>query len=129
MLVREEIFGPVLPIIGYDTLDDAIDWICTHPHPLALYIFAQDHREQTRILDRTRSGGVTINGTLLHVAQEGLPFGGVGASGWGAYHGKAGFDRFTHQRAVFKTGFFNAATLLAPPYGARAKRLLRFLMR
>ncbi len=129
MLAREEIFGPVLPIIGYDTLDDAIDWIRTHPHPLSLYIFAEDHKEQNRVLDRTQSGGVTVNGTLLHVAQEGLPFGGVGASGWGAYHGKSGFDRFTHQRAVFRTRFFNAATLLAPPYGPRAKRLLRFLMR
>lgn len=129
LLVREEIFGPVLPIIGYDTLDDALDWINQHPHPLALYVFANDTREQSRVLDRTQSGGVTVNGTLLHIAQEGLPFGGVGASGWGGYHGKAGFDRFTHQRAVFKTGFFNAATLLAPPYGATARRLLRFLMR
>ncbi len=129
LLVREEIFGPVLPIIGYDTLDDAIDWIRTHPHPLALYIFSEDGKEQSHVLNRTQSGGVTINGVLLHAAQEGLPFGGVGASGWGAYHGKAGFDRFTHQRAVFRTGFFNAATLLAPPYGKRARRLLRFLMR
>lgn len=129
LLVREEIFGPVLPVIGYDTLDDAIDWVNTHPHPLALYIFAEDMREQNRVLDRTQSGGVTVNGTLLHIAQEGLPFGGVGASGWGGYHGKAGFDQFTHQRAVFKTGFFNAATLLAPPYGKRARSLLKFLMR
>ncbi len=129
LLVREEIFGPVLPVIGYDTLDDALDWINSHPHPLALYVFAEDQREQTKVLDGTQSGGVTVNGTLLHIAQEGLPFGGVGPSGWGAYHGKAGFDRFTHQRAVFKTGFFNAAALLAPPYGPRAKRLLKFLMR
>lgn len=129
LLVREEIFGPVLPVIGYDTLEDALDWVNTHPNPLALYCFAEDTREQNRVLDRTLSGGVTINATLLHIAQEGLPFGGVGASGWGAYHGKAGFDRFTHQRAVFKTGIFNAATLLAPPYGKRARGLLRFLMR
>ena len=129
MLMREEIFGPVLPVVGYDTLEDALDWIKAHPHPLALYIFAEDRKEQGRVLDRTQSGGVTINGTLLHIAQEGLPFGGVGASGMGAYHGRAGFDRFTHARAIFKTGFFNAATWLAPPYGKRAKRLLRFLMR
>ncbi len=129
MLMREEIFGPVLPIVGYDTLEDALDWINTHPHPLALYIFAEDRKEQNRVLDRTQSGGVTVNGTLLHIAQEGLPFGGVGASGMGAYHGRAGFDRFTHARAVFRTGFFNAADWLAPPYGRRAKRLLRFLMR
>jgi coniferyl-aldehyde dehydrogenase len=128
-LMREEIFGPVLPIVGYDTLEDALDWINTHPHPLALYIFAEDGREQNIVLDRTQSGGVTVNGTLLHIAQDGLPFGGIGASGMGAYHGRAGFERFTHARSVFKTGFFNAATSLAPPYGKRAKRLLRFLMR
>ena len=129
VLMREEIFGPVLPVIGYDSLADALDWVNSHPHPLALYVFAEDTREQSRVLDRTHSGGVTVNGTLLHIAQEGLPFGGVGASGWGAYHGKQGFDQFTHQRAVFKTGFFNSATLLSPPYGKRAKSLLKFLMR
>jgi len=129
LLMREEIFGPVLPVIGYDSLADALDWVNCHPHPLALYVFAEDTREQSRVLDRTQSGGVTVNGTLLHIAQEGLPFGGVGASGWGAYHGKSGFDQFTHHRAVFKTGFFNSATLLAPPYGKRAKSLLKFLMR
>lgn len=129
VLMREEIFGPVLPVIGYDTLEDALDWINSHPHPLALYIFAEDRNEQARVLDRTQSGGVTVNGTLLHIAQEGLPFGGVGASGMGAYHGRAGFERFTHARAVFRTGFFNAANWLAPPYGKKAKRLLKFLMR
>ncbi len=129
MLIREEIFAPVLPIIGYDSLEDALHWINAHPHPLALYIFAEDRREQNMVMDQTHSGGVSINATLLHVAQEGLPFGGVGASGWGAYHGKAGFDRFTHQRAVFRTGFINPANWLAPPYGKRARRLIRFLMR
>ena len=112
-----------------DTLDDALDWINSHPHPLALYIFAEDRKEQNNILDHTQSGGVTINATLLHIAQDGLPFGGVGASGMGAYHGRAGFERFTHARAIFRTGFFNAANWLAPPYGKRAKRLLRFLLR
>lgn len=128
-LMREEIFGPVLPVVGYDTLEDALDWVNRHPHPLALYIFAEDRKEQNRVLDRTQSGGVTINATLLHIAQDGLPFGGIGASGMGAYHGRAGFERFTHARAVFRTGFFNGANWLAPPYGKRAKRLLRFLMR
>jgi len=129
VLMREEIFGPVLPVLGYDTLDDAIDMIASQPHPLALYVFAEDRGEQTYVLDRTQSGGVTVNGTLLHIAQEGLPFGGVGASGFGHYHGRAGFERFSHARGVFRTGFFNAANWLAPPYGARAKRLLKFLMR
>ena len=129
MLIRDEIFAPVLPIIGYDSLEDALHWINSHPHPLALYVFAEDRREQNIVMDHTHSGGVTINATLLHFAQEGLPFGGVGASGWGAYHGKAGFDRFTHQRAVFRTGFINPANWLAPPYGKRARRLIRLLMR
>lgn len=129
MLMREEIFAPVLPVIGYDTLDDALDQIARHPHPLALYVFAQSRAEQDRVLDGAKSGGVTINGVLLHVAQENLPFGGVGASGIGHYHGKAGFDRFTHARSVFQAGWFNAATLLAPPYGKRARRLLSFLMK
>ncbi len=129
LIMREEIFGPILPVIGYDTIEDALDWIRRHPHPLALYIFAESRREQEDVLNRTRSGGVTINGTLLHIAQEGLPFGGLGASGFGHYHGKAGFDRFTHARAVFRTGWFNAAKLLAPPYGKRARRMLKFLMR
>jgi coniferyl-aldehyde dehydrogenase len=129
MLIRDEIFAPVLPIIGYDSLEDALHWINSHPHPLALYVFAEDRREQNTVMDHTHSGGVTINATLLHFAQEGLPFGGVGASGWGAYHGKAGFDRFTHQRAVFRTGFINPANWLSPPYGKRARRLIRFLMR
>jgi coniferyl-aldehyde dehydrogenase len=129
VLTREEIFGPILPVVGYDTLEDALDWINSHPHPLALYIFAEDRKEQSDVLDRTQSGGVTINATLLHIAQEGQPFGGIGASGMGAYHGRAGFERFTHARGVFRTGFFNAASMLAPPYGKKAKRLLKFLMR
>ena len=129
VLMREEIFGPVLPVIGYDSLEDAIDWVESHPAPLALYIFAEDRREQNLVLDRTRSGGVTVNGTLLHIAQEDLPFGGIGPSGMGHYHGLAGFERFTHPRAVFRAGFFNAANLLAPPYGKRTKRLLKLLMR
>jgi acyl-CoA reductase-like NAD-dependent aldehyde dehydrogenase len=127
--MREEIFAPILPVIGYDTLDEALDRIASQPHPLALYIFAESGQEQNDVLGRTKSGGVTINATLLHIAQEDLPFGGVGPSGMGHYHGKAGFDRFTHARGVFKTGWFNAANLLAPPYGERAKRLLKFLMR
>ena len=128
-LMREEIFGPVLPVIGYDTLEQALGMIADQPHPLALYVFGENGGEVERVLDRSQSGGVTVNGTLMHIAQDNLPFGGVGASGLGAYHGKAGFERFSHARGVFKTGFFNSASLLAPPYGARAKQLLKFLMR
>ncbi|HVY88726.1 MAG TPA: coniferyl aldehyde dehydrogenase [Hyphomonadaceae bacterium] len=128
VLMQEEIFGPVLPVIGYDALEDALDWVNSHPHPLALYVFAEDRKEQETVLAGTHSGGVTINGTLLHIAQEGLPFGGVGPSGMGHYHGRAGFERFTHARAVFRTGWFNAANMLAPPYGKKARRMLKFLM-
>jgi coniferyl-aldehyde dehydrogenase len=126
MLMREEIFGPVLPIVGYDTPTTRSNGSTAIRTPRAILAKTQGADEGSRSHTIRRR---TVNGTLLHIAQEGLPFGGVGASGMGAYHGRAGFDRFTHARAVFKTGFFNAASWLAPPYGKRAKRLLKFLMR
>ncbi len=128
LLMQEEIFGPVLPVVGYASLDEALAVIAARPHPLALYVFGSKG-DTEYVLSRTQSGGVTVNGTLMHVAQETLPFGGVGASGMGAYHGRAGFERFTHARSVFRTGWFDASRMLAPPYGARARRLLKFLMR
>lgn len=127
MLMREEIFGPVLPIVGYDTLDDALDWINSHPHPLALYIFAEDRREQGTVLDRTQSGGVTINATLLHIAQDGLPFGGVGASGMGSYHGHAGFLAFSHAKSVLAKSERMELPLRYPPYTGLKSRWLRRL--
>ena len=128
-LMQEEIFGPVLPIVAYDSLHDAVSRVRSGDHPLALYAFSQDEAELDLVLDGTQSGGVTINGTLMHIAQDTLPFGGVGASGMGAYHGRAGFDRFTHARSVFRTGFFDPSSLISPPYGATARRLARFLTR
>lgn len=128
-LMREEIFGPVLPVLAYDSLHEAVSRVRSGDHPLALYVFSQDEAEIDAVLDGTQSGGVTINGTLMHIAQDALPFGGVGASGMGAYHGRAGFDRFTHARAVFRTGFFDPSKLIAPPYGETARRLSRFLTR
>jgi coniferyl-aldehyde dehydrogenase len=128
-LMQEEIFGPVLPVIGYDSLHEAVSRVRAGDHPLALYAFSQDEAEIDAVLEGTQSGGVTLNGTLMHIAQDSLPFGGVGSSGMGAYHGRAGFERFTHARSVFRVGFFNPSSLISPPYGQTARRLARFLTR
>lgn len=123
-LMREEIFGPVLPVFAKPDLDAAIAHVNSHERPLALYAFSQKKAEIEHILDNTHSGGVTINGTLLHVANENLPFGGNGPSGQGAYHGKFGFDELTHHRAVFQAGRWHSTRLVAPPYGKRARQII-----
>jgi coniferyl-aldehyde dehydrogenase len=123
LFLTEEIFGPVLPVVGYSGLDEAIELINRRERPLALYCFSKIKREQEQVLDGAISGGVTLNGTLLHVAQETLPFGGVGASGIGAYHGREGFRRFSHARAVHKIGFVNLFERLGPPWGKLARGL------
>jgi coniferyl-aldehyde dehydrogenase len=128
-VLREEIFGPLLPLLAYDTLDQAIDYVNAHPHPLALYLFERDRQNIDRVLAATQAGGVTLNDTLYHIAQHGLPFGGVGASGMGGYHGKAGFDTFSHLKPVFAQARWNGSGLLRPPYGPRFRRLLELLLR
>ena len=125
--LTEEIFGPVLPVLPYRDLDEAIAFIAGLERPLALYCFSDDRRERQRVLEGAISGGVTLNGTLMHVAQENLPFGGVGASGIGAYHGHEGFKRFSHARAVHRIGFINVFERLGPPWGKMAKSLGRRL--
>ena len=95
-IAHEEIFGPILPIFGYGNIDDAITYVNARPRPLALYYFGDDDADRRKVLDRTTSGNVTINGTIMHVAQDDLPFGGVGASGMGAYHGVEGFRTLSH---------------------------------
>ena len=129
LLMQEEIFGPVLPVIGYRSLDEALAFVAARSRPLALYVFTHEGRTQKRILDATPSGGVTLNGTMLHIAQNDLPFGGIGASGMGAYHGHAGFRRFSHARAVYDVGPLNAFERLGPPWGALARTAVRFLSR
>jgi coniferyl-aldehyde dehydrogenase len=126
-LMREEIFGPVLPIVPYDTLDEALAFVADRPHPLALYCFAADNKEIDHVLSRSQSGGVTINGTLLHIAQEDMPFGGIGASGMGAYHGRAGFERLSHARAVFRVGPVSFLSLLFPPYGWLTQKIIKLI--
>ncbi|RMB52368.1 coniferyl-aldehyde dehydrogenase [Sphingomonas sp. PP-CE-3A-406] len=126
-LMREEIFGPVLPVKPYDTLDAALAFVRARPRPLALYCFADGAATQRRILNGATSGGVTINGTLLHVAQHSLPFGGIGASGMGAYHGRDGFFRFSHARAVHKAGPINMFERIGPPWGTAARLTMRLV--
>ncbi|WP_205910232.1 coniferyl aldehyde dehydrogenase [Rhizobium sp. FKY42] len=127
LLMREEIFGPVLPVIPYDTVDEAIAFVNAKPRPLALYLFTDNRETQSKIIGHCKSGGVTINGTLLHYAMENLPFGGIGASGMGAYHGRDGFLRFSHARAVHKVGKINMFEKLGPPWGLLLRLTLRIL--
>ena len=126
-LLRDEIFGPVLPVVSYASIDDAIAYVNARPRPLALYCFTQNAQDRDRVLSRTVSGGATVNGTLMHILQDDLPFGGIGPSGMGAYHGRDGFMRFTHARAVYQPGKLNAFEKFAPPYGALSRIAIRFL--
>ena len=128
-IMQDEIFGPILPLVSYDTLDDAIRYVNDHPHPLALYYFGHDAQHIEHVLNQTIAGGVTINETLLHISQETLPFGGVGASGMGAYHGEVGFTTFSKMKPIFHQAKFNGLHLLKPPYGKRFESILKFLLR
>ncbi len=128
-VMQDEIFGPLLPVLPYHDLDGAIFHVNQHPRPLALYYFGNDGAQRDRVLNETVAGGVTVNDTILHIAQEELPFGGVGPSGMGHYHGIEGFRTFTKQKAVFYQSGLNGMSLFNPPYGALFERLTKFLMR
>lgn len=128
-VAKEEIFGPVLPVVGYNKLDDAISYINARPRPLALYIFELDDKRVQNVLSNTVSGGVTVNDTILHIAQDDLPFGGVGPSGIGAYHGEVGFRTFSHMKPVFQQARTNTAHWLYPPYGPRMEKILKWLLK
>jgi coniferyl-aldehyde dehydrogenase len=128
-VMQDEIFGPLLPVLPYKDLDAAIAYVNQHPRPLALYCFENDAGRRDRVLNETVAGGVTINDTILHIAQEELPFGGVGPSGMGHYHGIEGFKTFTKQKAVFYQSGLNGMSLFNPPYGALFERLTKFLIR
>ena len=127
-IMKDEIFGPLLPIRTYKNIDEAIEFVNSRPRPLALYYFDNDKSAQDKILNKTISGGVTINDVILHIAMEELPFGGVGASGIGAYHGKRGFLEFSHQKAIFKQSPFDNFLLKATraPYGKVLEKYLEF---
>ena len=128
-VMQDEIFGPLLPVLPYQDLDAAIAYVNHHPRPLALYCFENDAGRRDRVLNETVAGGVTINDTILHIAQEELPFGGVGPSGMGHYHGIEGFKTFSKQKAVFYQSWLNGMSLFNPPYGALFERLTKFLIR
>ncbi len=128
-LMDEEIFGPILPVLPYDAIEDAAGFINRRPRPLALYWFGSDTASRDHLLATTVSGGVTVNDTLMHIAHEGLPFGGVGESGWGSYHGEAGFLRFTQQKPVLVQSRWAMGQLFYPPYGARFARVMGLLKR
>jgi coniferyl-aldehyde dehydrogenase len=124
--MREEIFGPVLPIVAYDHLEDAIAFVNERPRPLALYYFDADKARVRQVLARTVSGGASINDTVFQFAQEGLPFGGIGPSGMGGYHGRDGFRTFSHGKGVFVQSRLALTDMLVPPYGGLFRRMIRF---
>jgi len=123
-LMQEEIFGPLLPVVPYEHLEEAIAYINARPRPLALYYFGYDRKGQQKVLRDTHSGGVGLNECLLHIAQDDMPFGGIGPSGMGHYHGREGFLTFSKARAVFRRGRFNATRFIYPPYGKPLQKLI-----
>jgi coniferyl-aldehyde dehydrogenase len=132
IVMQEEIFGPILPVRSYTGgIDSAIDEVNRRDRPLGLYYFGPDEGERRRVLDRTISGGVTIDDVVFHVSMEDLPFGGVGPSGMGSYHGFDGFKTFSHAKAVFKQAKIDVAKLagLKPPYGKATMTSVRRQMK
>ena len=128
-LMSEEIFGPILPLIPYTHLDSAIAFINERPRPLAFYYFDRDRTRIRKVLNETISGGACINDTMMHFVQDDLPFGGVGASGMGRYHGREGFDSFSNLKSVFHQSKLSGNALLSPPYGKRINLLLKLFLK
>jgi coniferyl-aldehyde dehydrogenase len=129
--MQEEIFGPVLPVKTYKSVGEAIDYVNGRDRPLGLYYFGHDAGEREQVLTRTISGGVTVNDVIFHVSMEDLPFGGVGPSGIGSYHGVEGFREFSHARSVYTQPKIDVAKLggFKPPYGAATEKAVRAMMK
>ena len=129
--MQEEIFGPVLPVKTYKAIDDAIDYVNENDRPLGLYYFGEDSSEREKVLNRTISGGVTVNDVIFHVSMEDLPFGGVGPSGMGSYHGVEGFREFSHARSVYTQPKIDVAKLggFKPPYGPATEKAVKTMMK
>jgi aldehyde dehydrogenase (NAD+) len=127
-VMQDEIFGPILPVLKIGSIDEAVSFVNARPKPLALYVFAEDSAVQRDVIERTTSGGAAVNHTWMHLANHDLPFGGVGESGMGAYHGKASFDCFSHHRSVLVKPTSLDAPVLYPPYNETKRKLLRFLL-
>lgn len=128
-VMEEEIFGPILPVIPYRDIDEAISLVEKKPHPLALYLFTDRGEEQEKVKGRLNFGGMTINDTLLHITNPNLPFGGVGNSGLGAYHGKFGFDAFSHHKSILKKAKWPDPFIKYPPYTDLKERLIRMIVK
>lgn len=124
-VMTEEIFGPVLPVKTYSQIDEVIEYVNDRDRPLGLYYFGSDDAERERVLARTTSGGVTINDVIMHVSMEDLPFGGVGPSGMGSYHGREGFKTFSHARAILTQSRFDVGAMMRPPYGEKILKMLK----
>jgi aldehyde dehydrogenase (NAD+) len=130
-VMQEEIFGPILPVLEFNRLEDALTWLRERPTPLAVYVFTQDRATEAQVLAGVRSGGVCVNDVVSHMIGAGLPFGGLGESGLGAYHGRAGFEAFSHQRAVLRRATWLDTPFRYPPQKlsvAGLKRAMRFLL-
>jgi coniferyl-aldehyde dehydrogenase len=128
-IMQDEIFGPLLVLVPYESLAGAVEYVNARPRPLSLYYFGREQRHIDYVLDQTVAGGVSINETILHISQEDLPFGGVGPSGMGAYHGKFGFDTFSKLKPVFHQARLNGVWLFKPPFGKRFEALIKLLMK
>lgn len=126
--MAEEIFGPILPVIPVDSVDEAVERVNRDEKPLALYFFSDDNRTIDRVLNRTSSGGVTVNGTVMHLTNPNLPFGGVGHSGMGAYHGKRGFEQLSHLRSVLTKATSPDLSIQYPPYKDWKMKVIKKLM-
>ena len=125
-VMQEEIFGPILPIKTYDSFEETINYINQKDRPLGLYYFGSNDEELTTVLEKTTSGGVTVNDVIFHVAQDNAPFGGVGPSGMGSYHGEEGFRNFSHAKTVYtQTKLDSIISVFRPPYGSKAKNALK----
>lgn len=128
-VMREEIFGPLLPVKLTKSTAEAVDHVNANPRPLSLYFFGNSRQEEAQVLNNTTAGGVTVNDTLLHLAQENLPFGGIGPSGMGHYHGHEGFLQFSHQKAVFRQMRFDLLKFIRPPYGKLFRAYAKYMSR
>ncbi|MCL6282468.1 coniferyl aldehyde dehydrogenase [Ruegeria sp. 2012CJ41-6] len=124
-IMQEEIFGPLLPVRYTSGTEDAVGYVNANPRPLALYFFGSSSQEESYVMDNTISGGVTLGDTIMHIAQENLPFGGVGPSGMGHYHGKDGFLEFSHHKAIYKQTSFDMLKFLRPPYGGMFRKFVK----
>lgn len=129
LILQDEIFGPLLPIKPYDSIDEVVDYINSHERPLALYLYSNNKVTQNKMTYNTISGGMCINDSMFHVAQHDMPFGGIGNSGMGHYHGKEGFIEFSKLRPIFKQGPISPGSLLSPPYGPKFVKLIDMLIK